>query len=115
MYDPPPLPSDERIDHAVNLLSKLSEVPAVHGWIATFRRGNLECTGVWPPHEYDLAIAELEIQVPDFHIDNVDPEQSWQENVARCRLAIRHGLERCDLDLDLMREGLERADARRAA
>lgn len=115
MYEPPPLPSDERIDHAAEIVLKLSEVEAIWAQVVTFERHNLECTGVWPKGDCDLEIGELDLRVPDFCPDTVDMEGSYHRQRARCRLLVRHAVERHDLDLELTREALADDDARRAA
>ena len=114
---PPALPSDDRIDHAVEILGRLTEVEGLDGWVATFRRDNLECTGVYPGRDDNPALADFYVPVELFMVDNADPEGSWQRDLARCRLArcrlaIKHGIERHDLELDLMREAIEQSEAR---
>jgi len=109
---PPALPSDDRIDHAVEILGRLTEVEGLDGWVATFRRDNLECTGVYPSRNENPVLADFYVPVELFMVDNADPEGSWQRNLARCRLAIKHGIERHDLELDLMRQAIEQSEAR---
>ncbi len=112
---PPPVPPDAAVDEAAEILAKLSECEALHGWVATFRRDALRHTGVWPS-EFDYgSLGEIHAEVPRFVIDWVDPEHSWKQNLARCSLAIRQAVEQRDLDLELLSEALDRGDARKAA
>ena len=111
---PPPVPPDAAVDEAAEILAKLSECDALHGWAATFRRDDLRHTGVWPSKFDCGSLGEIHAWVPEFLGDNVDPEHSWKQNLARCSLAIRQAVERRDLDLELLSEALDRGDARKA-
>lgn len=111
---PPPVPSDERLDHATQILSRLSEVEAFAGWHATFHHHNAECTGVWPRDDEPGDLADLYVEIPPFYEDRADLGGSLDRQFARCRLAIRQAIERHDLELGLTREALEQSDARKA-
>jgi hypothetical protein len=103
---PPPIPSDERIEAAAEILARLSEVEALAGWWAKFTRDDLNCLGVYPPKD-DEMLGEITAIVPQFQVDWVDPEGSFERNLARCRLAVRHGIEDYDLELGFMRKAIE--------
>ena len=82
---PPPTPGDDRIEAAAEILRKLSEVEAIHGNVATFRRKNLECTGVWPADTDYGHLADVDVPVPEYYPDVVDLEGNWRRQLARCR------------------------------
>jgi hypothetical protein len=103
------MPSEERIQHAAEILAKFGEVEAMWGWFATFRRDTLECTGVWPPRT-DQDWDDIEVPVLEFMLDCVDPVGSWERHKRRSQLAVRQGIERHDLNLELMREELGEDD-----
>ena len=111
-YEPAPMPSDERIANAAEILAKMSEIDPLWGQIATFRRNTLECTGTFPADTDYRTLDAIDVPVPEFHPDMVDFDESWRQHLARCRLAIKHGIERHDLDLRLTRESLVAAEAR---
>jgi hypothetical protein len=106
-------PSDERIESAAEILQSLGETDALVGWAVTFRGDRLECTGVWPQGDTASRLDEIEIPIERTYTDSVDPEGSHRRERERCRLTVRHGLERRELDLRLMREAI--ASSRREA
>jgi len=111
---PPPVPSDERIDHAAELLARLSETEALHHWAAAFHRENAECAGVYPRDDEPGDLHDFYVEIPDFFEDPNDLSGSLDRQRMRCRLAICQSIESHDFELGLMRQVIEAGDARGA-
>jgi hypothetical protein len=109
--EPAPPPSPERLEHASQVLARFSEVAGLDEWRATFRRDNLECTGIWPPEMYDVGLSEFEVPIEASNLCVGDSEGSYQRQLECCRLAVRHGIERAELERSQMREALTEEEA----
>lgn len=104
-------PTAKRIESAAEIGQNTGEIPALVGWVATFRRDQLECTGVWPDEDTAGHLDEIEVLVGRTCTDHVDPERSHHRERERCRLAIRQAIERHELETRMMSEALTSQDA----
>lgn len=103
---PPPVPTDDQLARATEELTNMTECKALDGWVATFRREDLSCTGVWPA-DHDLgSLREFEVPVEALVLDRQDMDGCWARALRRSALGIRQGIERHDLELEMMREAL---------
>jgi hypothetical protein len=71
--NPPPFPTDDRLDHAAGVLAKLADVESLEGWTATLRRNDLESTGVWPPRREPGDPSVFTVTVPVFRLRSGRP------------------------------------------
>jgi hypothetical protein len=92
----------DRIKHATEIVVRLSQIAELNGWVATFRRDNVEFTGVWAPNP-DLDASDFEVPIEIWVGDPSDLAGSYERHREHCLLAIRQGLERASFQLRLVR------------
>jgi hypothetical protein len=95
----------ERFKHAAEIVVRLSQIAELNGWVATFRRDNVEFTGVWPP-DPDLDATDFGVPIEGWVEDPSDLTGSYQRHRERCLLAIRQGHQRTNFQLRLLREAI---------
>jgi hypothetical protein len=105
-FVPPPVPPDDRLDHAAEVLSRLSQVEGLRHWCAAFHRDNAECVGVYPRDMTPGDLFDFYVEIPDFFEDPVDMGRSLDDQRSRCRLAVSQGIEAYDFELDVMGRAL---------
>jgi hypothetical protein len=96
----------ERIKHASEIVVRLSQIAELNGWVATFRRDNVEFTGLWPP-DADLDGTDFEVPIEAWVGDPSDLAGSYERHRERCLLAIQQGLMRANFQLRLVPEAIK--------